>query len=194
MDRPSTPVTTHLHPITHLHITVSYHARRRSHPSVKFADCLALLATMVSPTQWLVKRDGKWGCSVCVAARNMAASQKKDTSKWRYVAFAHFHVQTLKTGNVHRHERCKAHRDALKQAGLPAASQEGEEGDEGDAPTVDQIMQLWKRRQNSCSLSMPVDDFPVAGTGTANSSGALRRPSGLGFAPSSKPPPLSARR
>ena len=99
-------------------------------------DSLALLAAMVaSPPPapfWLAQGDdGKWGCCICAAARTAAAS-RNDASKWRYVAFAHFDVQRLKTGNVRRHERCKAHRDALKAAGLPAAASQAQEGEAGE--------------------------------------------------------------
>ena len=126
-------------------------------------------AVVASPPPWLVKGDdGKWGCYICAAARKAAASQK-DASKWRYVAFAHFDVQALKTGNVRRHERCKAHRDALKAAGLPAAaSQEGDEAGEGEAPTIDQIMAFWQRTRNGCSTHMPVEGFSNCGLRNRN--------------------------
>ena len=73
--------------------------------------------------------------------------------------------QNIEKCNVHRHERCKAHRDAAKAAGWPAASQpaasQAQEDSDGedDAPTIGQIMEFWERTQNGCSNSMPVEGF-----------------------------------
>ena len=103
-----------------------------------------------SPLAWLVKRNGAWGCVVCAAALNLAhskaVSHNQDTSRSRYVAFAHVHVTTPKTGSVRRHEQCKAHKSAMQAAGLlTAASQDDVDVD--DAPSADTIMRFWQSRK-----------------------------------------------
>ena len=100
---------------------------------------------MTQPVQWLAKRDGKWGCIIC------AAASQQDTCKrrWRYVAFARYQVERLKLGNVRRHEKCRAHRDAVRAAGfIPADSQE----DDDDAPSIDDLMTFWESRKKGASL------------------------------------------
>ena len=105
---------------------------------------------MIQPHQWLVKRDGKWGCLICSTACKKDALDGRPMEKWRYVAFARYDVVHLKIGNVRRHEKCRAHRAAMQALGLsPADIQD----DDDDAPTIEAIMSFWQSRKNGSSLA-----------------------------------------
>ena len=72
------------------------------------------------------------------------------------MAFAHYNVKTLKLGNIRRHEKTRAHKNAMIAAGqLPADSLENKD----DAPSVETILQFWQNRRTGSSLTVAVPGF-----------------------------------
>ena len=147
---------------------------------------------MIQPHQWLVKRDGKWGCLICSTACKKDALDGRPMQKWRYVAFARYDVVHLKIGNVRRHEKCRAHRAAMQALGLsPADIQD----DDDDAPTIEATMSFLARPQSTAPrlpryLKCLVMCAMVENI--ADSSGALQRHDDAYSACSSRTGPLAA--
>ena len=90
------------------------------------------------------------GCIICAAASQQDACK----NKWRYLAFAQYQVARLKLGNVKRHEKCRAHRGAIRAAGLTPPA-DSHEPDGNDAPSIEDIMTFWANRKNGASLVAP---------------------------------------